>query len=167
MTSARLGKKTTHQDWYQHGQEIHHHIHSRKPKQSSEPQQKLRRPRAGTEPPEQSSRGCVHQEAKKKKKMVLGQRALEQETPVLWLHTWHDQSDLVTDARHLQDFLCNLKMSCANCSSSSSAGKGVMDTPCTMENTQIDTGCREKKDITGHRYLSEPRAVTYPQDVDV
>lgn len=69
----------------------------------------LRRPKEGTELPEQSSRGCVHQEAKKP--LVLGQRALEQETPVLWLHTWHDQSDPVTDERPLT---CTYRTSCAS-----------------------------------------------------
>lgn len=48
---------------------------------------------------------------RKPKKLVLGQRALEQETPVLWLHTWHDQSDPVTDER---PWSCTYRTSCAS-----------------------------------------------------
>lgn len=50
--------------------------------------------------------------------------------------------------------------------SSSPAGKGVMDTPCTLENTQIYTSCG-KNHFTGHRDTSQKaRAVTHTQGAD-
>lgn len=52
--------------------------------------------------------------------------------------------------------------------SSSPARKGVMDTPCTLENTQIYASCGKKKSFTGHKDTSQkPRAVTHTQDGDV
>lgn len=63
---------------------------------------------------------------------------------MLWLHTWHDQSDPVTDER---PWSCTYRTSYASqtlyqlLQSSSPAGKGVMDTSCTLENTQIYTSC--------------------------
>lgn len=51
--------------------------------------------------------------------------------------------------------------------SSSPAGTGVMDTPCTLENTQKYTSCG-KKGVTGHKDTSQkPRGVTHPQNADV
>lgn len=52
--------------------------------------------------------------------------------------------------------------------SSSPAGKGVMDTPCTMENIQMFTSHGKKKHFTGHKDISQkPRGVTHPQNADV
>lgn len=112
MTSARQGKKPVHQDWYQHGQEIHHHIHSRKPKLSSEAEQEF----LTTEKAKGRNRTTRAVQQRlcppgSQKNLVLRQRALEQETPELWLHTWHDQSDPVTDVR---PWSCTYRASCAS-----------------------------------------------------
>lgn len=105
----------------------------------------LRRPRAGTEPPAQSSRGCVHLEAKKPWFLDKGHWNRKAQscgcTPgvtslTLWLMKDHGAAPtgLPGQARP-KDVLHQLQQS------SSPAGTGVMDTPCTLENTQMYTSC--------------------------
>lgn len=167
MTSASMGKKNSPSGlvpaWA--GEPS---IHSRKPKLSKNYWQ-LRRPRAGTEPPEQSSRGCVQQEAKKildtghwnRKPQCCGC------TPgttslTLWLMKDHGAAltGLPVQARP-EDVLYQLQHS------SSPAGKGVIETPSTLENTQMYTSCG-KKGVTGHKdTCQKPRGVTHPQDTDM